>query len=143
MSREKPEVGDVFAEKLKNDKGYLKHRVVAVNNLHVALAKEIVEHWGDVELKTIVTSFLSKKALTRRNILEIAKLELKIYSMCKMIRRLFCLLGSIGIIVISLFWGFFTSLGWALWFNEKFASIIFIGGFITSQIYNEITKGNK
>lgn len=60
-----PEVGDVFAEKLENDKGYLKHRVIAVNNLYVALAKEITERWGDVELKTIVTSFLNKKALTR------------------------------------------------------------------------------
>lgn len=60
-----------------------------------------------------------------------------------MIRRLLYLLGSICIIIISMFWGFFTSLGWALWYNEKFASIIFIGGFITSQIYNKITKANK
>lgn len=60
-----------------------------------------------------------------------------------MIRRLLYLLGSICIIVISTFWGFFTSLGWALWYNEKFASIMFIGGFITSQIYNEITKENR
>lgn len=60
-----------------------------------------------------------------------------------MIRCLLCWLGSICIIVISIFWGFFTSLGWALWFNEKFASIMFIGGFITSQIYNETTKENK
>lgn len=60
-----------------------------------------------------------------------------------MIRRLLYLLGSICIIVISMFWGFFTSLGWALWFQEKLIAIIFIGGFITSQIYNEITKANK
>lgn len=60
-----------------------------------------------------------------------------------MFRRLICWLGSICIIVISMFWGFFTSLGWALWFQEKLIAIIFIGGFITSQIYNEITKANK
>lgn len=57
-----------------------------------------------------------------------------------MIRFLFGCLGIICIIIIFMFWGFFTSLGWALWFNEKFASIMFTGGFITSQIYNEITK---
>lgn len=77
MSAEKPEVGDVFAEKLKNDKGYLKHRVVAVNKLYVALAKEIVERWGDVELKTIVTSFLSKKALTRMKYLGNSKTRIE------------------------------------------------------------------
>lgn len=77
MSAEKPEVGDVFAEKLKNDKGYLKHRVIAVNNLYVALAKEIVERWGEVELKTIVTSFLNKKALTRMKYLGKSKASIK------------------------------------------------------------------
>ena len=60
-----------------------------------------------------------------------------------MIRRLLCWLGLAYIIVIFMSWGFFISLGWALWFNEKFASIMFIGGFITSQIYNKITKANK
>lgn len=50
-----------------------------------------------------------------------------------MIRRLLCWLGFVCIIVISTFWGFFTSLGWALWFNEKFTSIMFIGGFKTIQ----------
>lgn len=60
-----------------------------------------------------------------------------------MIRRLLCLLGDVYISVISIFWGFFTSLGWALWFNEKLGYIMFIGGFITSQIYNEITKGER
>lgn len=71
------EVGDVFAEKLENDKGYLKHRVIAVNNRYVALAKEIIERWGDVELKTIVTSFLNKKALTRMKYLGKSKAKIE------------------------------------------------------------------
>lgn len=77
MSAEIPEVGDVFAEKLKNDKGYLKHRVIAVNNLYVVLAKEVVERWGDVELKTIVTGFLNKKALTRMKYLGNSKTRIE------------------------------------------------------------------
>ncbi len=77
MSAEKPEVGDVFAEKLKNNKGYLKHRVIAINNLYVALAKEIVERWGEVELKTIVTGFLNKKALTRMKYLGKSKAKIE------------------------------------------------------------------
>nr|DAJ04374.1 MAG TPA: hypothetical protein [Caudoviricetes sp.] len=60
-----------------------------------------------------------------------------------MIRCLLCCLGLAYVIVLFMLWGFFMSLGWALWFNEKLVSIMFIGGFITSQIYNEITKGNK
>lgn len=60
-----------------------------------------------------------------------------------MIRCLLCLLGDVYISVISMSWGFFISLGWALWFQEKLITIMYIGGFITSQIYNEITKENK
>lgn len=60
-----------------------------------------------------------------------------------MIRCLLCLLGDVCISVISMSWGFFISLGWALWFQEKLITIMYIGGFITSQIYNEITKENK
>lgn len=60
-----------------------------------------------------------------------------------MIRRLLCWLGDVYISVISMSWGFFISLGWALWFQEKLITIMYIGGFITSQIYNEITKENK
>lgn len=60
-----------------------------------------------------------------------------------MIRFLLSCLGITYIIVISMSWGFFISLGWALWFQEKLIAIMFIGGFITSQIYNEITKENK
>lgn len=77
MSAERPEVGDVFAEKLKNNKGYLKHRVIAINNLYVALAKEIVERWGEVELKTIITAFLNKKALTRMKYLGKSKAKIE------------------------------------------------------------------
>lgn len=77
MSAERPEVGDVFAEKLKNNKGYLRHRVIAVNNLYVVLAKEIVERWGEVELKTIVTGFLNKKALTRMKYLGKSKAKIE------------------------------------------------------------------
>lgn len=60
-----------------------------------------------------------------------------------MIRRLLCWLGLAYIIVVFMLWGFFISFGWALWFNGNFTSIMFIGGFITSQIYNEIIKENK
>lgn len=77
MSALKPEVGDVFAEKLKKDKGYLKHHVIAVNKLYVALAKEVVERWGDIKLKTIVTSFLNKKALTRMKYLGKSKTRIE------------------------------------------------------------------
>lgn len=58
-----------------------------------------------------------------------------------MIKCLLYWLSLAYVIVLFMLWGFFMSLGWALWFNEKLASIMFIGGFVTSQIYNEITKG--
>lgn len=60
-----------------------------------------------------------------------------------MIKCLLYWLSLAYVIVLFTLWGFFMSLGWALWFNEKLVSIMFIGGFITSQIYNEITKGER
>lgn len=65
MSELVPEVGDVWAEKLKNNAGFLLHNVICVNAVYVAIAHEIVEKWGNVELKTITHSFITKKALMR------------------------------------------------------------------------------
>lgn len=60
-----------------------------------------------------------------------------------MIRFLFSCLGITYITIVLMSWGFFISLGWALWFQEKLIAIMYIGGFVTSQIYNEIIKENK